>query len=141
MEKKNKYAYIVTDEDLNVKIEYKDDPHLTLEELYEKIDCKTIEVVSPLSKEFSDSGLLLVMDEDGKYRNKNTNLIATILFGNPCDYIVGKCVIAINNCDEDEEPDIYAMPTEMAEKIFKTLSNRNKSRSVSRRTEIQTEQN
>ncbi len=44
------------------------------------------------------NGKLIVLDEEGKLKGKAVNLVATRLYGNPNDVIVGDVVI----CDKDE---------------------------------------
>lgn len=116
------YAYVVLEEN-GIEIVYKDSPRIELKELYEKVDCHTIEVVHPLIEELNEQNLILIVDEEGKLRRKEINLLASMIFNNPIDVIVGKCVICTEIIDDEEDPDIYAMSAKLAERIYKFLSN------------------
>lgn len=66
-----------------------------LQELYQQLDCDMVEVV-PLG----DSGLILICDEEGKFRDVNTvNVGATLIWwdlvphAKNADVIVGKAII------------------------------------------------
>ena len=43
------------------------------------------------------NGKVLIVDEEGKLKNKEVNLKATTIYGNPNDVIVGDCILADNN--------------------------------------------
>ena len=66
-----------------------------LAELYEALDCDTIEVVS-----LDDSGLILIIDEEGKFKNHDQhNIGATLLWwelvpaAKHQDVILGKAIV------------------------------------------------
>lgn len=71
-----------------------------------------IEVVKPRLLQYSKYGpLLMVINEDGKIIGLSENSLATALYGNPYDAIVGNvCFGSIENPDPNAEPDIYALP-------------------------------
>jgi hypothetical protein len=60
-----------------------------LEELYKMLECDTIEVVPTLKR-----GWILIIDEEGKFKENEINLKATALFpGKAYDCIVGKALL------------------------------------------------
>ena len=69
--------------------------NFTLEELYKKLDCKLIEVVS------LQEGWILIIDEEGKLNGKKINDIATSYFrkAKPYvnDFIVGDVILCPSN--------------------------------------------
>ncbi len=117
-----KYAYIVISEDGKLELVYKDTPNLELKECYEKVNCRTIEVVHPMLEELNEENLILIVDEDGKLKRKTMNIIASMLFNHPMDVIVGKCILCTEICEEEEDTDLYAMPSTLAEEYYKSLS-------------------
>lgn len=70
-----------------------------------------IEVVPParLSHQFPD--VRMVVNEEGKLRHLPLNILATYLFGNRSDVIVGDVVlVSTTPPNPEDEPDVYAMP-------------------------------
>ena len=54
-----------------------------------------------------NTNYLLIMDEERKLKEKPVNRVATILYGNPYDVIVGDIIIATMRKDENGEMDIF----------------------------------
>lgn len=89
-----------------------DDYNVTLEQLYEWTKCRCIEIVR-----FSNG--LMCIDDNGKCKGKPINTIASVLYGNPNDFIVGDAVLGCSTCpDKYAEPDFYAMPYDEAVKLY-----------------------
>ena len=63
-----------------------------LDELYKHIGCDCIEIVYPMSGENN----IIILDEEGKLKNKRINVAATELWFNdntePFDFIVGDVI-------------------------------------------------
>lgn len=59
----------------------------TLEEVYKYIDCDQVQLV------YLHSGDIMLVDEEGKLKNKPLNKVATIYYGNTMDHIVGKVIV------------------------------------------------
>lgn len=116
-ENKKKYAYVLIPETGMPEIVFKDEAAFTLDELYKAIDCNTVEIIYPQNTE--QESLILIVDENGKLRKKEYNPLASWLFGmEPFDHVVGKAIVAMNECEGFEEPDLFAIPSEIAEKIY-----------------------
>lgn len=79
-------------------VELPQDPTEWLHACYDCINCDTIDVVPTVF-----SRIMLVVDDNGKMFDNweaNINQVATILYGNPYDCIVGDCLVALRNgCD------------------------------------------
>ena len=118
----NKFAYLIIEEENKMQIVYKDNPKLTLEELYKAIGCHTIQVVRPYINEVRQNHIIMIIDEEGKLRNKETNLAATLLYNVPDDYIVGKCIMAKDVADGFEEPDLFAIPLDEAKMLYESYT-------------------
>ena len=68
-----------------------------------------IEVVHPMLLANVNPHILMLVDEDGKFKDKPVNLLGTALYGNPHDVIVGDIVLCTDfNLDPLADPDIYA---------------------------------
>lgn len=59
---------------------------------------------------------ILILDEEGKYNNQSVNPLATHLYNNPYDYIVGDVIIAKRSGE-----DIIAFNEDEAKEIKQTL--------------------
>lgn len=73
-------------------------------ECYKIIDCEWIEVIDNLS--FGNDYIMLI-DEEGKLKDSRRNMIATMLYGNPYDYVAGNAVIVKNNYTPEGDECIY----------------------------------
>lgn len=94
-----------------------DDYHLTLEQLYEWTGCRCIQIVRCPDRS------LLCLDDNGKCELKPINLIATRLYGNPNDFIVGDCVVgSAFGASPFDEPDMYAMTYEDACALYSEIA-------------------
>lgn len=112
-----KYKLICISTDAKVTTREYDAPSVPLEDLQECVG-GYIEIVSPTFLEPVEPFLLMVLDEDGKYKKKPINDLASLLYCNPFDVIVGDVVIGTRfNEDPTAEPDIYAMPDWMSDKV------------------------
>jgi len=64
-------------------------------------------------------GVRLVCDEDGKGKGKPLNMLASALYGNPHDVIVGDVVLC--GTIEVPEPDICALPLDVCKRLSDSL--------------------
>lgn len=78
------------------EVSIKDD----LDAFYEKINCDSIQIVNVNSRKLPDVDALIILDEEGKIHNKDINQLATKLYGNPYDFIVGD-VLVFGEAGED----------------------------------------
>lgn len=116
-----KYAYIVIDTDDHVKVVPCEDYHLSLDDLYKATESMCIDIVHTCAQ-YSGSDVLMVVDDIGKMQHKPINLIASWLYCNPNDCIVGNVLIGCSySPNSNDEPDIFAFPLKDAEKIAKRL--------------------
>ena len=75
---------------------------LSLQEIYNLLDCESIETVS---FKFPIPGVIMLVDESGKLNEKRFNPIASILYAAPYDYIGGDALLVKLNADRtDFEP-------------------------------------
>ena len=95
---------------------------LVLEELQELVGGYIEPVPTPILHDISPD-LLMIVDEEGKFREMNVmNPLASLLYGNPSDCIVGRAVIVTRfNEDPEADPDIYALPLEVAQSVASRL--------------------
>lgn len=61
---------------------------------------------------------IMLVDEDGKYRNKDINKVATALYENPFDYIVGDVVIVDAGYNDGEMYYMTANTRDILQKEF-----------------------
>ena len=117
------YIKITTDE---ITLVEADTLEFTLDELQREASCDTINIVrcghaviptAPVMR----SELLMCIDDNGKIVGKDINYVASLLYGNPMDCIVGDVVLGWTDPLDDVEPDIYKMPYTLAEKLYATL--------------------
>lgn len=66
----------------------KNGSNFTLAECYELIGCELIEVVYMSNH----PSMILIVDEEGKFTNKEFNKTATVLYDNYPDCIVGRAI-------------------------------------------------
>lgn len=120
------YGFIVIHANNDIVLIETDKSDFTLEQLQTHADCDTISIVrcgwaqiptAPVMR----SDLLMVIDDNGKIFHKPINKLATLLYGNPADFIVGDAVLGWTNPLEDVEPDIYPMPMTLCNKLYATL--------------------
>lgn len=112
-----KYKLICISADCKVTTKEYDTPSVPLEDLQRCVG-GYIEVVSVPFLEPLEPFLLMCLDEDGKFKEKPINDLASMLYNNPFDVIVGDVVLGTRfNEDPSAEPDIYALPEEMSEKV------------------------
>ena len=81
--------YKVTGEDIDV-FPRKKDKGFTLDELYELIECDTVEIVD------LSNGKLMVLDEEGKLKGSKLNFFATAIYQSNTgviDNIVGNALV------------------------------------------------
>ena len=80
-------------------------------------------VPARLPKTPSVKGLQLVLNEEGKLIGLPYNKLATVLYGNPYDDIVGDVLICSSyNPDPDAEPDVYAMCKSQFDQVMSWIS-------------------
>lgn len=113
----------------NVKLVEYDSWQFDLETLRKGADCDTINIVScrnsivPLGA-FQYS-ILMTIDDNGKIFHKPINTLASMLYGNPVDFIVGDVVLGWTDpLNSEAEPDIYPLPHNIAEKLLEALQKR-----------------
>lgn len=90
-----------------------------LADYYKEIECSCIEtapIYNSLKGKYKDFPSLLIIDENGKLDGKGINIIASFLFSNPCDFIVGNCLLA-----KIEGEDFCGYTEEECEKIIQEL--------------------
>lgn len=106
----NRYGVVVVDTENQVQLIGLDDYHITLDQLYNWVDCDTISLIHTC-RDFSDT-VLMCIDDNGKLLHKPINNIGTILYGAwPDDFIVGNVAFFSSiGQSEYDEPDAYAMP-------------------------------
>lgn len=115
------YAYFLLGADNSVKLVECETPILSLNDLYCGCSCDCIDIVQcchsllPLGP--LNDVLLMSVDDNGKLKNKPVNLLASALYGNPNDCIVGDCVLGWSNPISICEPDLYALPIQIANKL------------------------
>lgn len=86
------YYYLITTN--NTVIEKQTDKNYELDDFYKLIDCDCIQHIMA-------SGYDMILDDEGKLKNKPINLIATRLYNNPYDFIVGDVLICTNEVIND----------------------------------------
>lgn len=99
----------------------------TLDELQKQTSCDTINIVGCLHSRLDTSPvlrseLLMCIDDNGKLTGKDINPLASLLYGNPYDCIVGDVVLGWTDPLDDVEPDIYKMPYKTALALYSTLT-------------------
>lgn len=96
-------------------------------------DCRCYEIVPPyfLHNMFQLSaypttnrpyGFLLVIDEEGKFKDNKENEIATVLYGNDNDNIVGNALLVSTKKTASGEVDFCGIPSEWLNIIEKVLA-------------------
>lgn len=110
-----KFAFIMVRPNKEIVLVEKDNYILTLDELYEYLECNSIEVIPTII----GSDYLLIIDEEGRLKPNEPNWIATA-FANVFseDPIVGNAIFAISVTDETDERDLYAINFEEAEDLM-----------------------
>lgn len=104
------YYYLITTDD--AIIEKQTDRRYELSDFYELIDCDCIQHV------MTDNGYDMILDDEGKLKSKPINLIATRLYNNPYDFIVGDVLICTNEVVNDiGERDMCGFPERKMEEI------------------------
>lgn len=64
--------------------------HLNLQDCYQALDCDLVEMVHIT---LDGKKYIMIVDEEGKLRDKEYNELASSLYNNPWDYIVGDAVL------------------------------------------------
>ena len=90
-----KAARLISEDGTITNIKPANGINFSLQELYKLIDCELVEVkaVKNIRVSFKPAPGYIIMDEEGKLRGKALNAMATQLYGNPNDFIVGKVVV------------------------------------------------
>ena len=115
-----KYAYIKITPNGEIKLVKKETHYFSLDELHKEVECNTIQIVKPQDTAFRD--LLMVIDDDGKLKGRPVNMLGTLIYNNPLDFLVGNVIIGTSFSENiTDEPDVFAMPIEIAEKLKKLL--------------------
>lgn len=78
-------------------IQPKDGKRFTLEELYEMLDCETVERVF-----IEGTKVIMIVDENGKLKRRPRNQTATMIYHrrqrmNPWDWIAGDALVCFGN--------------------------------------------
>lgn len=78
-------------------IQPKDGKRFTLEELYEMLDCETVERVF-----IEGTKVIMIVDENGKLKRRPRNQTATMIYHrrqrmNPWDWITGDALVCFGN--------------------------------------------
>lgn len=78
-------------------IQPKDGKRFTLEELYEMLDCETVERVF-----IEGTKIIMIVDENGKLKRRPRNQTATMIYHrrqrmNPWDWIAGDALVCFGN--------------------------------------------
>lgn len=111
-----KYGYIVLKANGDIELHDSDQVDFTLEELQKAVG-GYIQIVRGCITQ-----MLLVIDDEGKLKNKPVNPLATMLYAPGIDCIVGDVVIGTSfNADPYAEPDVYKFPWETAVKHYGIL--------------------
>lgn len=109
----SKYGYLIVKPSGEVTLVSSKSAEFTLEELQIGSRCTTIQIVPGRV-----SNMLLCIDDEGKLLGKPVNKIASILYGQENDFIVGDAIVGTNwNDDPEAEPDIYKMPLDIAKRF------------------------
>lgn len=110
----SEYGYVVIKANENIdlcevvtvkKDDYKLDLH---DDLYKYTNCDCIQIVRSILP-----NTLMCLDDMGKIKGLNINLLATLLYGVERDFIVGDVVLGSSVGQSiSDEPDIYAFTLE-----------------------------
>lgn len=87
---------------------------LSFEEIYNLLDCSSIEVVH--MHDFPLSNIVMVIDEEGKCKEHSVNPIASVLYGAEGDYIAGDALL-VKLEDREGELDIAPLTLREAETV------------------------
>lgn len=81
-----------------------------------------IDIVTPSALRDVDPFAVMVIDDEGKMKYKEHNSLATVLYGNPFDFVVGDVVIGTRfNVDPFAVPDVYAIDQVRSERIKREI--------------------
>ena len=121
----DKFTGILLKPNRKPEVVYFDSMDVTLEQLYKLVECDTIQIVRVPNTHY-----LMVIDDNGKFLRKHLNILATILYQNTYDCIVGNALVLIDedaySWDKYIEPDAYAIPPYLYEYMTATLEQLNK---------------
>lgn len=97
----------------------RNDQYVALNDLYAFCGCDTIQIVR--------TGIhpqwLMCLDDNGKILNKDVNILASILYDNPYDFIVGDVVVGTRySPNPNDEPDLFCMSNDDAAEIVNALN-------------------
>lgn len=116
-----KYQIIIVTSEHQISVKEYDNPSVPLED-FQKAVGGHIEIVRPAFLMPVNPFLLMVIDEEGKIKEKPENGLASLFYANPYDNIVGDVVICTRfNSDPTAEPDIYALDELTASKVVSLL--------------------
>lgn len=97
----------------------RNDQYVDLHELYALCGCDTIQIVGV----GVHPQWLMCLDDNGKILNKDVNLLASILYNNPYDFIVGDVVVGTRfTPNPNDEPDLFCMSNDDADEIVRALN-------------------
>lgn len=88
------YYYLITTK--NEISEIQTDRRFGLDDYYKLIDCDCIQYV------MTDAGRYnMILDDEGKLKDKELNYLATLLYNNPYDFIVGDVLLCTDKVIND----------------------------------------
>lgn len=124
MKKSNEmeYCYISVPAKGNVKLISVESDHFeSFHELQNMCD-GVFEIVRIPALSGVRNDLRMIVNETGKMRKLPLNDVATGLYANPYDCIVGDVgIVTVETIREDDEPDVYPLPLEDGQRLLKFL--------------------
>lgn len=115
------YQTIIINAENEIKVKDYETPSVPLKDLQDAVGGHIEFVPCDLLKAL-DPFLLICLDDEGKIKEKPVNGLASVLYGNPFDFIVGDVVLLSRfNPDPLAEPDAYAIDEKTADRIISLL--------------------
>lgn len=97
----------------------RNDQYVDFHELRALCGCDTIQIVGASAY----PQCLMCIDDEGKIFHKDVNLLASILYSNPYDFIVGDVVVGTRiSPNPYDEPDLFCMCSADADVIVNALN-------------------
>ena len=110
------YYYLITTTNMIREIET--DRRFGLDDYYKLIDCDCIQYVMS-----GDGRFNMILDDEGKLKDKDLNYLATLLYNNPLDYIVGEFLLCTDKVINDiGERDFYGFDKPMIQDIKTSIT-------------------
>lgn len=115
------FAYIVGKTNGKFEVIKQEDYHLSLEELHKHID-GFFEVVAPMMLANTEwEHVRFLVDDEGLYKDLKVNKVASGLYAGYSPIVGTVLYCTIRPQTIEDEPDIYALPEDEAERLLEWL--------------------